>query len=68
MSASPILKWYLDHCLIVSRVYQVIDFTPIHYFPDLTNEVSNARRRNDRDPRFEIFADTMKLIGDSAYG
>lgn len=25
-------------------------------------------RRGDSDPRFEILADTMKLIGNSAYG
>lgn len=66
--ASLLLKWYLEYGLIVSRVYQVIELTPIACFSDFTNEANNARRRGDRDPRFEIFADTLKLIGNSVNG
>lgn len=50
---------------MISRVYQVVEFTPN---PCFAEEVSDARRRGDSDLRFEILADTMKLIGNSAYG
>lgn len=53
----------MEHGLVISRVYQVVEFTPNPCFADFTEEVSDARRRGDSDPRFEIFADTMKLIG-----
>lgn len=66
--ATPLLKWYLNHGLVVSRIYQVIEFTPNDCFSDFTREVSDARRRGDSDPRFEIIADTRKLEGNSAYG
>jgi hypothetical protein len=61
--AMPLLKWYLNHGLIISRVNQVIEC-----FKQFTEDVSNAHRKGDTDPTFEIFADTMKLIVNSAYG
>lgn len=64
--ATPLLKWYLDHGLVVSRIYQVIEFTPDDCFSDCTREFSDARRRGDSNPRFEIIADTRKLEGNSA--
>lgn len=66
--ATPLLKVYMEHGLVISRVYQVVEFTPNPCFADFTEEVGDARRRADSDPRFEIFADTMKLIRNSAYG
>ena len=66
--ATPLLKWYLNHGLIISRVYQISEFSPNPCFRQFTEDVSNARRQGDTDPTFEIFADTMKLIGNSAYG
>lgn len=66
--ATPLLKWYLDHGLIVSRIYQIVEFSPNPCFEKFTEDVSNVRRRGDTDSAFEIFAETMKLIGNSAYG
>lgn len=66
--ATPLLKWYLDHELTVSRIYQIVEFSPNPCFEKFTEDVSNARRRGDTDSAFEIFAETMKLTGNSAYG
>jgi hypothetical protein len=66
--ATPLIKWYLEHGLVVSRVHLVIEFTPNPCFASFMEEVSDARRCGDSDPRFEIFANTMKLIGNSTYG
>jgi hypothetical protein len=65
--ATPLIKWYLEHGLVVSRVHLVIEFTPNPCFASFTEEVSDTRRRGDSDPRFEIFANAMKLIGNSKY-
>ena len=66
--ASPLLKWYLDHGLEVTRVHQIIEFTPKACFKTFEDQISTARRSGDVDPAKSIIADTMKLIGNSAYG
>ena len=66
--ATPLLKWYLKHGMKVTRIYQVVEFTPQQCFKDFQDEVSTARRFGDSDPSKSIIADTMKLIGNSAYG
>ena len=65
--ATPLLKWYIEHELCISRIYQIIEFSPNACFKTFTEDVSSARRRGDTDTAFEIFAETMKLIGYSAY-
>ncbi|KAJ8050172.1 hypothetical protein HOLleu_03268 [Holothuria leucospilota] len=66
--ATPLLRWYLDHGLKVTKVYQVVQFIPKPVFHRFGEEVSQARREGDKDPSKSIIADTMKLIGNSAYG
>ena len=50
--ATPLLRWYLAHGLVVDRVYQIIEY----------------ERAGDEDPDKAIIADTMKLLGNSGYG
>lgn len=61
--ATPLLKWYLDHGLQVTRVYQCVEFTGKACFKDFQDCVSEARRQGDAHPSKAIIADTMKLIG-----
>lgn len=60
--ATPLLKWYLEHGLQVTRIYQVVEYTPSPCFKPFGEAVSNARRDGDRDPNKAIIADTMKLV------
>lgn len=62
--ATPLLKWYLAHGLRVTKVYQVVEFTPQRCFKDFVEKVSDARRHGDANPKTAIIADTMKLIGE----
>ena len=66
--ATPLLRWYLAHGLVVDRVYQVVDYEPNPCFQRFGESVSAARRAGDADPEKAIIADTMKLLGNSAYG
>ncbi|XP_072043754.1 uncharacterized protein [Amphiura filiformis] len=66
--ATPLLKWYLTHGLEVTHIYQVVEYLPKACFKAFGNAVSDARRAGDVDPSKAIIADTMKLIGNSAYG
>ena len=66
--ATPLLRWYLAHGLVVDRVYQVVSYSPKPCFQHFGESVSTARRNGDVDPDKSIIADTMKLLGNSAYG
>ena len=66
--ATPLLRWYLAHGLVVDRVYQIVEYSPKPCFRDFGESVSTARRNGDSDPGKAIIADTMKLLGNSAYG
>ena len=60
--ATPLLKWYLEHGLEVTKVHQVVEFTPVPCFKPFGDAVSDARRAGDADSRKAIIPDTMKLV------
>ena len=66
--ATPLLRWYLAHGLVVDRVYQVVEYEPNPCFQRFGESVSAARRAGDSDPEKAIITDTMKLFGNSGYG
>ena len=62
---TPLLKWYLDHGLKVTKIHEVIEFVPQRCFLPFTREVTEARRLGDVDSSSDMQASTMKLIGES---
>ncbi len=66
--ATPLLKWYLEHGMVVSKIYQVVEYRRQKCFETFVQEVSDVRREGDTMPEKAIIADTMKLIGNSGYG
>ena len=65
---TPLLKWYLEHGLEVTRVYQVIEYTSDACFQHFGEAVSDARRAGDADPNKSMIGDTMKIVGNSSCG
>ena len=64
---SPLLKWYLNHGLQVTKIHKYISYTsgrPFKWFPE---EVSSARRAADQDKNKRQLGDTAKLKGNSFY-
>ena len=59
--ATPLLKWYLDHGLEVTKINQVIEFKPQRCFYQFVQDVSDARHQGDSDPSKAILADTRKF-------
>ena len=57
--ATPLLRWYLAHGLVVDRVYQIIEYEPNPCFRRFGESVF---------PDKAIIADTMELLGNSGYG
>ncbi len=66
--ATPLLKWYLNHGMNVTKIYQVVEYREKVCFKTFVDEVSDARRDGDASKDLGIIADTMKLIGNSGYG
>ena len=65
---SPLLKWYLNHGLQVTKIHRYISYTsgrPFKWFPE---EISSARRDADNDKNKKQLGDTAKLKGNSFYG
>ena len=63
---SPLLKWYLNHGLQVTKIHKYISYTsgrPFKWFPE---EVSGARRAADQDKNKKQLGDTA--TGNSFYG
>lgn len=65
---TPLLRWYMNHGLEVTDVYEVTEYVPKSCFVGFADDVSNARRLGDSYPSTDIIAETMKLFGNSGYG
>ena len=63
-----LLKWYLEHGLIITKFYEAIEYNKNVCFKELGESIADARRAGDADKSMEIIAETMKLIGNSLYG
>lgn len=55
------------HGLSLIRINQIAQFIPKAVFRQFGDEVSETRGDGDKDPAKSILADTMELIGNSAY-
>ena len=65
---APLLRWYLDHGLVITAVYRTIDCQPQKIFGWFVDQVTEARRQGDTDKDKALFADLFKLLRNSCYG
>ena len=63
--ATPLLKWYLEKGLIVTKVYEVVEYRPDRPFQWFSDVVSEARRQAESNPTKSM---TYKLMANSLYG
>jgi hypothetical protein len=66
--ATPLLRWYMEHGMQITRVYQAVESRSQSCFNEFADEVSDARRNGDKHPNKKIISDTMKLLGNASYG
>ncbi len=66
--ATPLLKFYLEEGLKVTRVYQAIQWTSKSCFGPFGDFVSESRREADADPHQKILGETAKTVGNAGYG
>ena len=65
---TPLLKWYLNHGLVISHIYTVIEYLSNAALNSFMMQVAQARLDGDRDNDKALIAETMKVIGNSSYG
>ena len=66
--STPLLKWYLNHGLIITHIYTVVEYIPNAAFNSFMMQVAQARLDGDHDNDKALIAEIMKLIGNSSYG
>ena len=66
--SSPLLKWYIKHGLMVTKIYQVVEFSKLTCFKDFVDNVTNDRRQGNVDKSLELKSSISKLVGNSAFG
>ncbi|GMF35064.1 unnamed protein product [Phytophthora lilii] len=65
---TPLLKWYLQHGMVITKTYSFIKANSYRPFESFMNQVSDARRGGDVDDSKAMIADMMKLVGNAAFG
>ena len=65
---APLLRWYVDHGAVITRVHRTIDYKPAKIFTWFVDQVTEARRLGDEDKSKALLAEVFKLLGNSAYG
>ena len=66
--ATPLIQWYLNHGLIITRIYKVVEYTQKAAFKDFAMEVAEERVTGDRDEQYALIAEMKKLEGNALYG
>ena len=57
--STPLLKWYLEHGLVVTNIYTVVEYVPNPAFNTFMTQVAQARLDDDRDKDKALIAETM---------
>ena len=65
--STPLLKWYLEHGLVIAHIYRVIEYVLNAAFNSFMMQVTQAHLDGDHDKDKALIAETMKLIGNSSY-
>lgn len=65
---TPLLKWYIEHGLVITKTYSFIKANAHTPFIGFMDKVSDAHRAGDADKSMAMVAEMMKLIGNSAFG
>ncbi|GMF14286.1 unnamed protein product [Phytophthora lilii] len=65
---TPLLKWYLQHGMVITKTYSFIKANSHRPFESFMNQVSDARRGGDVDDSKTMIGDMMKLVGNAAFG
>jgi len=65
---TPLLKWYLEHGMVITKTYSFIKANAHKAFKPFMEAMSQARRDGNADESKKMVGTMMKLVGNSAFG
>ena len=65
---TPLLLFYLQLGLVVTKIQSFAEYTPRKCFNSFVQATVDAGRRGDENPNLSVVAETMKLLANSSYG
>ena len=65
---TPLLLFYLQLGLVVTKIHRFVEYTPTKCFNSFVQSAVDARRRGDENPISSVVAETMKLLPNSSHG
>ena len=65
---TPLLRWYLQQGLEVTRLYLLMQYQLQQCFQEVTKNAANKRRQAQLDPSQELAGESSKLLINSVYG
>ena len=65
---TPLLLFYLQLRLVVTKIYRFVEYTPKKCFNSFVQSAVDARRKGEETPNSSVVAETMKLLANSSYG
>ena len=65
---TPLLLFYLQLRLVVTKLHRFVEYTPRKCFNSFVQAARDARRKGDENPNSIVVAETMKLLANRSYG
>ena len=65
---TPLLFFYLQLGLLVTKIHRFVEYTPKKCFNSFVQSAVDARMKCDENPNSSVVAETMKLLANSSYG
>ena len=65
---TPLLLFYLQLGLVVTKTHRFVEYTPKKCFNGFVQSAVDARRKGDENPNSSVVAETMQLLTNSSYG
>ena len=65
---TPLVLFYLQLGLVVTKTHHFVEYTPKKCFISFIQAAVGARRKGDQTPNSSVVAETMKLLTTSSYG
>ena len=65
---TPLLKWYLEHGLVITHIYTTVEYISNAAFSSFMTQIAQCHLEGDRDKDKALIAVMLKLIGNSGYG
>ena len=65
---TPLLLFYLQLVLVVTKMYRFVEYTPKKCFNSFVQSAVDAKMKGDKNPNSSVVAETMKLPANSSYG